>query len=133
MTIIDQWTGRHAHALRSAMRLTNEAFAEHLGVSARTVSKWRERPEMVPSPQLQEALDTSLALATAESQARFVANLGAAPEERLQLDESMLSQLHAAIGDLAKLLARITLPEPPAERDSSPDGATRPHLNGIQA
>jgi DNA-binding transcriptional regulator YiaG len=60
MTVIDQWTGRHARALQAAMRLTNEAFADHLGVAARTVAKWRERPDMVPSPQLQEALDTAL-------------------------------------------------------------------------
>jgi transcriptional regulator with XRE-family HTH domain len=107
MTVIDQWTGRHAHALRAAMRQTNEAFAEHLGVSARTVAKWRERPEMVPSPQLQEALDTSLNLAPPDARARFTANLGA-EEAPPTLDDSVLGQLHAAVGDLARVLARIT-------------------------
>jgi len=105
MTVIDQWTGRHAHALRAAMRLTNEAFAEHLGVAPRTIAKWRERPEMVPSPQLQEALDTSLNLASQETRARFTANLGV--EDRPALDESLLSQLHAAVGDLTRVLARM--------------------------
>ncbi|HEY0694549.1 MAG TPA: helix-turn-helix transcriptional regulator, partial [Kribbella sp.] len=78
MTVVDQWTGRHARALQAAMRLTNEAFAEHLGVSPRTVAKWRERPEMIPSPQLQEALDTSLKLAAADTKLRFTSNLGTA-------------------------------------------------------
>jgi hypothetical protein len=112
MTVIDQWTGRHAHALRAAMRQTNEAFAEHLGVSARTVAKWRERPEMVPSPQLQEALDTSLNLATPDARARFAANLATADlgaeDHPPTLDDSVLGQLHAAVGDLARVLARMT-------------------------
>jgi hypothetical protein len=137
MTVIDQWTGRHAHALRAAMRQTNEAFAEHLGVSARTVAKWRERPEMVPSPQLQEALDTSLNLATPDAHARFAANLGSAnlgpanvgpanlgaailgsanpgPANRgaedhpPTLDDSVLGQLYAAVGDLARVLTRMS-------------------------
>jgi hypothetical protein len=117
MTVIDQWTGRHAHALRAAMRQTNEAFAEHLGVSARTVAKWRERPEMVPSPQLQEALDTSLNLATPDARARFAANLGpanpgsanrGAEDHPPTLDDSVLGQLYAAVGDLARVLTRMS-------------------------
>jgi transcriptional regulator with XRE-family HTH domain len=122
MTVIHQWTGRHAHALRAAMRQTNEAFAEHLGVSARTVAKWRERPEMVPSPQLQEALDTSLNLATPDARARFAANLGpanlgatnlsaanrGAEDHPPTLDDSVLGQLYAAVGDLARVLTRMS-------------------------
>jgi hypothetical protein len=119
MTVIDQWTGRHAHALRAAMRQTNEAFAEHLGVAPRTIGKWRERPEMVPSPQLQEALDTSLNLASEEIRARFTANL--AVDESLALDGTLLSQLHAAVGDLTRLISRMTAEtattHPPPPRD----------------
>ena len=103
------------------MRLTNEAFAEHLGVAPRTIAKWRERPEMVPSPQLQEALDTSLNLATQETRARFTANLGV--EDR-PLDESLLSQLHTAVGDLTRVLARMadkqTGPHPSPPLDEVP-------------
>jgi transcriptional regulator with XRE-family HTH domain len=106
MTIIDQWTGRQAHALRAALRLTNEAFAEHLGISPRTVSKWRQRPDMVPSQPLQEALDTSLARAPDEAKTRFAANLGE-PEQHLTLDQASLAQLNAAVTDLARLLSRI--------------------------
>jgi transcriptional regulator with XRE-family HTH domain len=135
MTVVDQWTGRHARALQAAMRLTNEAFAEHLGVSARTVAKWRERPEMIPSPQLQEALDTSLKLAAADTLVRFTSNLGAASlgaasNEQLRLDESVISQLNAAVGDLARVLARIT------QIETATDGTPPEHqqrFDGIQA
>jgi transcriptional regulator with XRE-family HTH domain len=132
MTVVDQWTGRHARALQAAMRLTNEAFAEHLGVSARTVAKWRERPEMIPSPQLQEALDTSLKLAAADTKLRFTSNLGTASEELLRLDESVISQLNAAVGDLARVLARITQIETANERYRASSEAPS-HLDEIQA
>lgn len=110
MTVIDEWTGRHANALRAALRLTNEAFAEHLGISPRTVTKWRERPEMVPSPQLQEALDTSLRGAEPEAKLRFSANLGL--QQPAALDQAALKQLNIAVGDLARVLARLQLADP---------------------
>jgi transcriptional regulator with XRE-family HTH domain len=106
MTVIDHWTGRHAHALRAALRLTNEAFAEHLGVSPRTVTKWRERPDMLPSPQLQGALDTSLRQAPPDALERFEANLGLDSRSAVR-DHSALAQLNTALGDLARALARL--------------------------
>jgi transcriptional regulator with XRE-family HTH domain len=111
MTVIDEWTGRHAHALRTALRLTNEAFADQLGISPRTVTKWRERPEMVPSPHLQDALDTSLNQASPDARVRFAANLGL-DHHRLPLDRSALDQLNAALGDLARALARLESEDP---------------------
>src|SRR4051812_19604454 len=110
MTVIDEWTGRHANALRAALRLTNEAFAEHLGISPRTVTKWRERPEMVPSAQLQEALDTSLRDAGPDAKLRFTSNLGL-EEQPIPLDQAALTQLNTAIGDLVRVLARLELAE----------------------
>jgi transcriptional regulator with XRE-family HTH domain len=111
MTVIDQWTGRHARALQAAMRLTGEAFAEHLGISPRTVAKWRKRPDMVPSAQLQEALDTSLHLASPEAQTRFAASLGVPQNEQAALDDSMVDQLHAAVGELSRILATLQTAE----------------------
>lgn len=107
MTVIDQWTGRHARALQAAMRLSGEAFAEHLGVSPRTVAKWRKRPDMVPSPQLQEALDTSLNLASPEAQTRFAASIGVPQADQPSLDDSTVDQLHAALGELSRILAAL--------------------------
>jgi transcriptional regulator with XRE-family HTH domain len=106
MTVIEEWTGRHAHALRTALRLTNEAFAERLGISPRTGTKWRERPEMVLSPHLQAALDTLLSEAPPDAGVRFAANLGL-DQRRILLDNTVLTQLNAALGDLARALARL--------------------------
>ncbi|GAA1556253.1 hypothetical protein GCM10009804_11360 [Kribbella hippodromi] len=106
MTVIEEWTGRHVHALRTALRLTNEGFAEQLGISPRTLTKWRERPEVVPSPYLQGALDTFLNEASDDAKVRFAANLGA-DDRRMPIDGTVLTQLNAAIGDLARAVARL--------------------------
>ncbi|MGW6282755.1 helix-turn-helix domain-containing protein [Kribbella sp. NPDC055071] len=111
MTVIDEWTGRHADALRKALRMTNEAFAERLGVAPRTVTKWSERPEMVPSQHLQKALDTSLSEAPADARLRFAANLGL-DQRRIPLDHTVLTQLNTALGDLARALARLDTEDP---------------------
>ncbi|MGW7685584.1 helix-turn-helix domain-containing protein [Kribbella sp. NPDC054772] len=117
MTVIDEWTGRHAHALRTALRLTNEAFAERLGISPRTLTKWREKPDVVPSPYLQEALDTYLNQAPPDALVRFTANLGL-DQRRVPIDHTVLTQLNTAVGDLARALARLQTEDP--ERSSSP-------------
>jgi hypothetical protein len=79
MLVIDRWTGRHARALQVALRMTNEAFAEHLGVAVRTVANWRERPEMVPTLHLQDVLDTALDRSSESVKSRFVAILDTTP------------------------------------------------------
>ena len=53
MQVITSWTGAHADALRQALRMTNESFAESLGVAVRTVAYWRKRPHIVPQPPMQ--------------------------------------------------------------------------------
>lgn len=52
------WTGREADALRAALRLTNEGYAERLGIAVRTVACWRTRPDVVPRQDTQGLLDT---------------------------------------------------------------------------
>ena len=72
MTPVRLWTGREARALRMALRLSVRAFAEELGVSARTVSDWEARGEAIqPRPDTQAILDTALARADAAQQMRF--------------------------------------------------------------
>lgn len=61
--VVASWTGARADALREALRMSNEGFAAHLGVAARTVANWRARPEVVPRPAAQEILDAALARA----------------------------------------------------------------------
>lgn len=71
MQVIASWTGGQADALRRALRMTNESFADHLGVAVRTVAYWRKRPGMIPQPQIQEVLDAALERATDREKAKF--------------------------------------------------------------
>lgn len=71
MDIVDVWTGRAACALQAALRMTNEAFAAHLGIAVRTVATWHSAPDIVPRPEMQQLLDTSYERAGETVQRRF--------------------------------------------------------------
>jgi len=71
MQVITSWTGGHADALRQSLRMTNESYAEYLGVAPRTVANWRKNPEMVPQPEKQALLDTALDRAPDRVKAQF--------------------------------------------------------------
>ncbi|MEV0318866.1 helix-turn-helix domain-containing protein [Streptomyces sp. NPDC050658] len=72
MVSVQQWTGREARALRSALRMSTRAFADHLGVALRTVAKWEKLGEDTqPRPDTQAILDTALARATPAVHTRF--------------------------------------------------------------
>ena len=53
------------------MRLSNERFAEHLGVSVRAVAKWRAQPDMTLTPLYQQVLDTALSQLDDSARQRF--------------------------------------------------------------
>ena len=65
------WTAETACALQSALRLSQEAFAQQLGIAARTVAGWHAKPTLRPKSEMQQLLDTALRQATPEAQARF--------------------------------------------------------------
>ncbi|MEU6552077.1 NUDIX domain-containing protein [Streptomyces sp. NPDC046915] len=65
------WTGRTACALQQALRMTNDAFADHLGVGVRTVASWHSSPDIVPRAEIQSALDTAYERSTPSVQRRF--------------------------------------------------------------
>lgn len=73
--IID-WTGSHADALRKSLRMTNESFAEHLGVGVRTVANWRMNPHVIPKSALQGLLDAALERAPDRAKAQFTELVG---------------------------------------------------------
>jgi tetratricopeptide (TPR) repeat protein len=67
-----RWTGREARALRGALRLSVRAFAEHLDIAVRTVTKWESLAEQTtPRPDTQALLDAALTLADADAKKRF--------------------------------------------------------------
>src|SRR5690242_357277 len=57
---ITHWTGREAAALQSALRLTNQTFADRLGIARRTVAGWHADPELMPRMEMQQLLDELL-------------------------------------------------------------------------
>lgn len=72
MITVRRWSGVEARALREAKRMGVRAFADYLGISPRMVSKWEAGGEQIqPRPVNQEALDTALATAGVDVQARF--------------------------------------------------------------
>jgi hypothetical protein len=69
--LITSWTGGYASLLQQSLRMTNESFAEYLGVAVRTVANWHERPEIIPRPAIQETLDAALERAPDRAKALF--------------------------------------------------------------
>ena len=75
MEPVQLWTGRTACALQAALRMTHDSFAAHLGTAVRTVATWHQKPDRVPSAEMQQALDTTLERAGEGAQARFTRNI----------------------------------------------------------
>lgn len=76
MEPVARWTGTEARALRHALRMSLRVFAEHLGIGARTVSKWEAGSVVCPRPEMQAILDTALNRAPEDARARFNVILG---------------------------------------------------------
>ena len=84
MDVVDRWTGRRAATLRAALRLTNEAFAEHLGAGVRTVANWEAKPDLVLSPAMQEVLDAAYEQASPAARQRFALLIDREDDRRLR-------------------------------------------------
>jgi hypothetical protein len=85
------------------MRLSNEAFAQRLGVGLRTVSGWHQKPTLRPQSGMQEILDTVIERASPAVKARFAALTSESPEQgnaatdaehRLSADPNISAALH---------------------------------------
>jgi 8-oxo-dGTP diphosphatase len=82
MTVIDAWTGDRAVRLQAAVRMSNDEFAEHLGIATRTVAGWHQNPATKPRPDVQRTLDTALRRADDDARRRFDHAMKAAEPER---------------------------------------------------
>lgn len=72
MDVVGTWTGRTACLLQQAMRMTHEEFAERLGVSDRTITRWHSAPEKpIHRSETQQILDTAYEQAGEAVQRRF--------------------------------------------------------------
>lgn len=118
--VIDQWTGRTATLLQDALRMTNEAFAEHLGVAVRTVAAWRMGPHITPRPEMQRILDTAYERADGTARFRFSRNF--APIElpapaavmpnvavEVAVLQTRMEQLQTQLDQLASVQREMTL------------------------
>ncbi|WP_095046815.1 transcriptional regulator [Streptomyces sp. WM6386] len=76
MDVVEAWTGQNASALKRAFRDTNEGFAGRLGTSVRTVAAWSASPQLVPTVEIQRALDTLLFQAADDVKGRFALLVG---------------------------------------------------------
>lgn len=94
MALPEGWTGRTASALQAAMRLTNEAFAEHLGVAPRTVAAWHQKPDLRPKSEMQQLLDTAHDQAPPAVRERFAALVA---EPKLDLPEGSATDAEARL------------------------------------
>jgi hypothetical protein len=121
MPVVELWTGRLAGALRTALRLTNEGFAEELGTAVRTVAKWNAEPDLVPVTELQRALDTMLSRASDDAKSRFelltAAPQSAVPAPTGSLDAGELRLAHDP--EVSQLLSWLD------ERAGWPNGDAR--------
>lgn len=118
--VIDQWTGRTAALLQAALRLTNEQYAERLGVAVRTVSRWHALPDGVPRKDMQEVLETAYERAPEKARARFELNFPpppAAPQPaavtpmavEVAVLQTRMEQLQAQLDQLATVQREMTL------------------------
>lgn len=109
--MISVWSGREAHALREALRMSIDDFAVHLGASRRGVAKWSVRGSAVKLRwDTQRALDAALAKATSEQRKRLQ-QLLALPSERSPdakvSRRAVCASVAATLGDVL-----ISPPEP---------------------
>jgi hypothetical protein len=88
MAQVTNWTGHTACALQAALRLSNEGFAERLGVGVRTVASWHQKPSLRPRPEMQQVLDTALDQASPAIKERFSVLLAPAPHTEAKPQEN---------------------------------------------
>lgn len=84
MDVIGKWTGSSAAQLQDALRMTNQAFAARLGVAERTVASWHSKPDVIPRPDMQAALDTLYGRADQSVRLRFMESLRPTPSVTAQ-------------------------------------------------
>lgn len=125
LTTVQRWTGREASALRAALRASVRDFAAHLGVSARTISKWEAGGAAVcPRPESQAILDTELERSSSEVRARFVALIEATSSNLV------VEELGSGGNDLAESMGLNAQVKSPIDRKRMAKISTGVFLSG---
>ncbi|MFD6490305.1 NUDIX hydrolase [Streptomyces sp. NPDC060188] len=87
------------------MRMTNEEFAERLGLSDRTISRWHSSPAMTHRPEVQQILDLAYEKAGEAVHRRF-ALLMRPPEPRMEAQALRVAIAVVLRGDEVLLVCR---------------------------
>lgn len=98
------WTGGTATALRQALRLSADRFAEQLGASSRGVQKWVSQPDRPLSLAMSQLMDITLARATPEEVDRFRVLIGSTDGAAGGVS---LAGVHAELAALADRFAAL--------------------------
>lgn len=105
---VQRWTGAEARALRHAQRMSVRAFAEHLGVAIRTVSKWESRgADITLLPDSQGLLDVALSRSSEDVRSRFADLVAPTGPDRTELPPSPAQVMMPVVVDGQVLLAPI--------------------------
>lgn len=114
MQVIEQWTGGQADALRLALRMTLEQFAERLEMSPRQVANWRKQPEVVPRAYVQGELDSMLESSPDRVKAQFAgrifladASIANVPAPTQSPENRPLAVQNGATEDIGTLIAQL--------------------------
>jgi transcriptional regulator with XRE-family HTH domain len=111
MGLSEPWTGRTACALQAALRLSNELFAERLGIHPRTVAAWHQKPDLKPNSEMQNRLDKALDRATPQVESRFSELLDDFPTEKsTDTSAAVRTSADLVLSDL--LATRVDTPDP---------------------
>src|SRR5918997_2684338 len=133
MEPMQRWTGRNACALQAALRMTNESFAAHLGTAVRTVATWHQKPDRVPSAEIQQALDTTLERAGEGTQARFIRNAAETDAKPEPTSPPSQGPAHAAENETAAAVDdRIAPASPTIMMETAEDTADGSFMGWLQ-
>ncbi|WP_194910251.1 NUDIX hydrolase [Catenulispora rubra] len=109
MDVVEEWSGSLACSLQAALRMTNEGFANHLGVAVRTVATWHADPDVIPRAEMQQLLDTALERSPDATRTRFALLVGAASKSTISDPAAQSLRVAIAIvmrGDEVLLVCR---------------------------
>lgn len=113
MAAVQCWTGTQTKALRQAMRLSVRAFAEHLGVDARTVNNWEARGGTITLlPDTQALMDTALSRATEEVKTRFIQTVDSTKQEQTAGEARLVEPAHGLPTGPASRADSLAIPLP---------------------
>nr|WP_313888305.1 transcriptional regulator [Lentzea alba] len=99
-----EWTGQSARCLQAALRMTHEAFAEHLGIGVRTVASWHQKPDTKPRSGIQRELNTALANAPDDVVDRYLELVSGGP---LNLPDGASEDAELRLSEDATIVAAL--------------------------